>query len=216
MGNDKIGLDGGKATTALQTTEGAAANIVQALGAGMQAAVLGPLMGVWYGDDAIRLLGKLKETLEGAGGEFEKIFQSINDTVTQNAQAFEQQHGAQVFNPVSHTPIQITADVAGALKDKGGFVGIEDSKVFETAINDMKRRFQEVDGYTKDAKRGLADSGFYGAGQQEALDQSTTKIVTNLNDMGTEIVEATKKVLEETKQREEELAKQSANKFGGQ
>ncbi len=215
MGNDKIGLDGGKATTALQTSENAGANIVQALGAGMQAAVLGPLMGTWFGDDAKRLMEKLKDTLVGAGNEFEKIFSSVNETVTQNAQAFEQQHGTQVFNPVAHSLIKISPDVSGTQLDKGGFVGIEDSKVFETAIADMKKRFDDVDGYTKDMKRGLADSGFYGGDQQQALDQSTTAIVGNLKGLGDEIVEATKKALEETKQREEELAKQSAAAFGG-
>ena len=215
MADEKFGLDGGKATAALQTTETAGQNIMQALGAGMQAAVLGPLMGVWYGDDAIKLMGKLKDTLVDAGNQFETIWESINSTVTQNAQNFEQQHGTQVFNPVSHSPIKVEADVSATKGDKGGFIGIEDSSVFETAIAEMRKKFEETDGFANDAKRGLADSGFYGGDQQAALDQSTTKIVGNLKGMADEIVEATKKALEETKQREEELAKANAAAFGG-
>jgi DNA anti-recombination protein RmuC len=216
MGNGQIGLDGGKASSALSTTETNYDSIMEVLGTGFQTAVIGPLAGCWFGKDAKDLMGKLKEVIEGAGGEFEKIFSSINETVTQNAQAFEQQHGASVFSPVAHAVKKVVADVSSAKEDLGGFVGIKDPSQFEAAINAFKSNNQTVGTLVKGAKTALSDSGFYGEGQQEALDASTTKIEGNLAELLQEIVDATKDKLDEAKQAEQELAKKSAQAFGGQ
>lgn len=214
MAEQQIGLNGQEATAALQKTENSYGKIMDELSDRMQDAVIKTISETWYGNDAIEFMrDKFKPAIDSAIKSVEDVFQSVNDTITQNASNFDNEHKTNVFQKVAHNirASKINADLMKA--DKNSFIGITDSATFEGAKNILTTISDSVLSALKEAVQAAQNSGFYGGGQQEALVNSMNKIKDTLSQLTDELTQATQEKVNQTKAREEEIAKANANTF---
>lgn len=215
MAEERIGLNGQEATAALNKIEGSYDEIMNEIIDSMQAKVINSISENWFGNDAIEFMrDKFKPTLDEAVKQIEKIFTSVNDTITQNAQNFEQSHNTNVFQKVAHKVRANTLSVDAMKPDLNSFVGIASSAAFLSSKAMMDSISGAIQSALSTAAAAAGQSGFYGGGQQEALQASMNSIKKSLTSLSDELAAATKEKLEQTKAREEEIAKQNASTFG--
>ncbi len=215
MAEERIGLNGQEATAALNKIEGSYENIMNEIIDSMQAKVVNTISETWYGNDAIEFMrDKFKPTIDEAVKQIEKIFASVNDTITQNAQNFDSEHRTSVFQKVAHNARANTLSTDAMKADLNSFVGISSSASFLGAQAMMSGISDAIMGALTAAAAAAGQSGFYGGGQQEALQGSMNSIKKSLSQLADELAAATKEKIEQTKAREEAIAKQNASTFG--
>ncbi len=215
MAEERIGLNGQEATAALNKIEGAYGQTMNQIIDSMQQKVINTISSTWFGNDAIEFMrDKFKPALDEAANQIEKIFQSVNDTITQNALNFDNEHSTSVFQKVAHNVKANTLSVDAMKSDLNSFVGITSSAEFEGAKNMMDGIAEAIQSALKEAAAAAGNSGFYGGGQQEALVGSMNSIKKSLSSLSEELSAATKQKLEQTKAREAEIAAANASTFG--
>jgi hypothetical protein len=215
MAEERIGLNGQEATAALTKIEWAYDKTMAEIIDAMQARVIGIISGTWFGNDAIEFMrDKFKPAIDEAIKQIETIFQSINDTITQNAQNYDAEHRTSVFQKVLHKVKANTLSIDAMRADLNSFIGITNSSEFESAkvmIDGISDAIQDA---LQEAVAAAGNSGFYGGGQQDALVSSMQKIKSSLSTLSEELAIATKEKLAQTKAREAEIAAANASTFG--
>lgn len=210
----KIGLDGRQATESLKKIEKSYDEIMDQIVDLMQTGVVDALSGVWFGNDAVEFMReKLKPAAESAITSTERVFTSVNDTVTQAATNYDRSHNTNVFQKVAHNVKNGKLKTEGFKSDNNGFVGIADSSSFETARKKLTDISEAVNKKLDEAKLAAGNSGFHGGNQQEELVGSMQKIKDTLSNLISELNEASKTALTKAVERETELAKANAETF---
>ena len=215
MAEERIGLNGQEATAALNKIERSYEKTMNEIIDNMQSRVINIISGTWFGNDAIEFMrDKFKPALDEAAKQIENIFQSVNDTITQNALNFDNEHRTSVFQKVAHNIKANTLSVDAMKGDLNSFVGITSSAEFENAKSMMDGIAGAIQSALAEAAAAAGTSGFYGGGQQEALMGSMNSIKKSLSTLSEELSAATKQKLEQTKAREAEIAAANASTFG--
>lgn len=215
MAEQRIGLNGQEATAALNKIEGSYDKTMTEIIDRMQQTVINTISSTWYGNDAIEFMrDKFKPAIDEAAKQIENIFQSVNDTITQNALNFDNEHRTSVFQKVAHNPKANTLTVDAMRSDLNSFVGITNANEFESAKNMINSIAEGIQAALQEAAAAAGNSGFYGGGQQEALVGSMNKIKKSLSDLADELSVATKEKVQQTRAREEEIAAANASTFG--
>lgn len=213
MAESQIGLNGREASAALTKIEGAYGGLINGFN-NLQSGVIEKLGNSWYGQDAVQFVnGKFIPAIKSATDEIQKVFQSINDTITQNAKNYEAKHQVSVFSPVKHDMRTVTLDGGPVKSDDGGFIGIKSVSVLKDGITGAQKLVNETINKLSEAKSAAARSGFYGEGQQAKLDASMSKIKSSLEELSRELQKATKAKIEAVESEEKALAKQNASTF---
>lgn len=211
----KIGLNGQEATAALKKAENSYDKIMAEMVNRMQSGVIDQITNSWYGNDAVQFMNKVfKEAISGTNAQIEGVFNSINATVTQNAENFDREHETQVFQRVPHNTVSDTTTCEGTKPDLNSFVGISDPSLFESAKHNFAMITDAVMQALQDAVAAAQNSGFYGGNQQEALVNSMQQIKNNLSNLTNELNAATAKKLQEAHEREQAIAAANASTFG--
>ena len=206
-------LDGAEARNSLVKIEDEYASIMRELNA-IQGTAITSLTEGWKGQDCTDFINKnLIPAVKEAGNEIQKVFQSVNDTVTQNAQNYERKYlkGQKVFSPVAHTMQKIALTAVAPFA--GTIVGVTKPDSVKRAQKEMDTMKKKIEELLERAKQAASKSGFYGGGQQEKFNQSMKKIKQSLGDLAGGIAKATGVKATNTVDEAAELAKKNASTF---
>ncbi|MBQ4030611.1 MAG: hypothetical protein II625_02540 [Bacilli bacterium] len=206
-------LDGSLATTALKGIEEVYSGIIGELNK-IQSEAIDKITAGWKGQDCVDFISKnVIPAVNSVSDEIQKIFQSVNDTITQNAQNYERKFlkGQTVFNRVAHNMKKVTVNCPPPFT--GTIIGITDEAKLELAKNYLKRMQQQLLDLLNRAKKYAANSGFYGGGQQQKIDSSMKSIATSISNLVNEFGNAVSKVATTAVTDAEELAKKNAGTF---
>ena len=206
-------LDGAEATTALTSIESEYASIMRELNQ-IQNGAIESLQAGWKGQDCVDFINQnLIPAVKEAGNEIQKVFQSINDTVTQNAKNFERKYlkGQTVFKPVTHVMQKIALTAVAPFT--GTIVGVVDAVRVAQAQKEMDKMQKQIEELLERARKAAQKSGFYGAGQQEKFNESMSKIKKSIGDLSGSIAKATGVKATNTVDEANELGKSNASTF---
>ncbi len=187
-------LDGAVATRSLQKVENEYGSLMDELQKRVQEAIK-QIQDGWKGQDCVEFINKnLIPAVKESANEVQKVFQSINDTVTQNARNYEKRFlkGAKVFQAVAHHPLRFLINPVGAFT--GTVIGITNEAAIESAKAAMDTLQKQTEMILEKAKKAAADSGFYGGNQQQKYTASMGKIKNSIAGVAKELGTATKKV----------------------
>ncbi len=210
---NQVGLDGRMATKALGEIEKTYREVytahtriqdqfIQVIGQG------------WFGNDAVDFVSKKAgPAILQIYDEIERVYQSVNDTITQNAKNFESKHQTNVFTPIPHSRQNVTYDYSVVKADDAGFIGIKSASALQYALMGISHYRHAMDYQLNVAKAAAAKSGFFGEGQQEKLDASMTKIQNSITDISESLNKALTDKIKETEAEERRIAKSNANTF---
>ena len=213
MNGNQVGLNGQEASRSLNEIEKSYRQIVKNFNS-IQGGIVNKIGTCWYGRDAIEFTrDKFKPAVESIGQEVQRVFQSVNDTITQNAKNFEAKHHTGVFSPVTHVPENISIDASVVLENHNGFIGLENIKQLEESRQYWLQMLREQEMLLDNMKNAAARSGFYGESQQEKLNQSIHKIKTSIDEVTKELQSATQNKIEETEAEERSIAQKNASTF---
>ena len=210
---NQVGLDGRMATKALGEIEKTYTEVYIAHGK-IQDSFIRQIGRTWFGNDAVDLVvKKAVPAILQIYDEVERVYQSVNDTITQNAKNFEAKHETNVFTPVPHSRKNITYDCSLVRSDDRGFIGLKNTEGLKLAISGIRHYTLTMDYQLNVAKAAAAKSGFFGEGQQEKLDASMKKIQNNVKEIGESLNNALKDKLSEVETDERRIAKTNADTF---
>ena len=213
MAESKIGLNGQEASRCLAGIEESYGGLINGFN-NLQEGVINKLGNSWYGQDAVQFVNtKFIPAIKSATDEIQKVFKSINDTITQNAKNYEAKHQVNVFSPVAHVMRSVTLNAGTVKPDDGGFIGIKSVSVLKEGINGAQKLVNETIAKLSEAKSAAARSGFYGEGQQARLDASMAKIKANLEDLSRELKKATEAKIQDVETTEKQIAQKNASTF---
>lgn len=212
MGKE-LSLHPEEATAALTTIEEEYKGIMRELD-NIQSTAIESLQAGWKGQDCNDFINlKLIPAVKEAGNEIQKVFQSINDTVTQNAHNYEAKYlnGQSIFRKVAHNMLKV--NLATVSPFAGTVIGIKDTAKVIQAQTEMNKMNKQIEELLERARKAATKSGFYGGGQQEKFNASMTKIKQSIGDLAGEIAKATGVKAQNTISEAEELAKKNASTF---
>lgn len=213
MNGSKVGLDGRQATKALNSIE-KTYNEVYLAHKRIQDQFIIEIGRSWYGQDAVDFVAKkagpaILEIYE----EIERVYQSVNDTITQNAINFENKHDTHVFVPVTHTKQNVTYDYNVVKPEDAGFIGIKSINGLKFALTGVIHYRKTMDYQLMLAQKSAKESGFYGENQQEKLNSSMEKIHHNVTNICESLSKTLAQKIEETEAEEKRIAQTNANSF---
>jgi len=212
MGKE-LSLHPEEATAALTTIEEEYKGIMRELDK-IQSTTIASLQAGWKGQDCNDFINqKLIPAVKDAGNEIQKVFQSINDTVTQNAHNYEVKYlkGQSIFRKVAHNMLKVNLALVSPFA--GGVIGITDTAKVIQAQTEMNKMNKQIEELLERARKAASKSGFYGGGQQEKFNASMTKIKQSIGNLAGEIAKATGTKAQNTVSEAEELAKKNASTF---
>jgi len=204
-----IGLNGAEASSALSSIEEQYNGIMQEINA-LQSSALEKIKASWIGEDATDFANnKFIPAIKDAGNEIQKVFQSVNDTITQNAQNYERKHNVNVFKKVSHIPRPV--NLTPIPRPTGDFIGIKDISGLTETTTGLRKMASKIGELLARAKQAAGRSGFYGENQQEKLTASMGKIKQSLEDLAKQLEDAVKKKMQAVEEEEKSIAQQNAS-----
>ena len=206
-------LDGAEATASLTKVEDEYSKLMDELNKDVKEAITKIQEG-WKGEDAVEFINQnLIPATKDVANEIQKVFQSVNDTVTQNAQNYEARYlkGQKVFRKVVHHPLRFLIDPVGAFV--GTIIGITSEAAIEEAKRTMERLIRQCEDILARAKAAAAKSGFYGGDQQQKYTQSMGKISKSIGNVASELSKATSKVAKAAVEDANSIAKANVQAF---
>lgn len=210
---NQVGLNGQEASKSLGKIEETYREIIGNFN-NLQEGVVDKIGSSWYGQDAVEFTrDKFKPAIESIGKEVQKVFQSVNDTITQNAKNFEAKHHTGVFSPVPHVQQNISINVSVVRESKNGFIGLDNIQTLMDSRQYWLQMLQRQQRLLEQLQNAAASSGFYGESQQERLNASIQKINSSIDEVTVELKNATQKIIDETEAEEKRIAQQNANTF---
>lgn len=210
-----IGLDSTKAMHACSAIEKEYASIMNYMVKDMQKNVIDVIGKTWIGKDAQSFVGNtFIKTVKECTADIERVFESIISTINQNASNYDLRHDTQVYRNVSHSAIQNTLNAQSILGSINGFVGIADTNNIQTIANGISQIATNVGNSLLVCKNAASDSGFVGGEQQNSLNESISKIKSNLEKLAEELKKQTTQKINDIKAEEEALAAQASRSFG--
>lgn len=168
----------------------------------------------WFGQDAVLFMTQqVAPTFEELITNVNKTYQSIFDTIIQNARNFERKHQVTVLGQVSHSSLNIEYDYSIIRPDNNGFIGMSDIDQLKDACSYLRMYSRDVGMILDDARSAAKASGFYGENQQEKLNESMNKIKSTLSGKAEDIARYIEQRVNTVTVVEKEIARKNANTF---
>jgi len=213
MGSMSSGFNPGKVQTSIKAVIQANSELMDCLKNKMAEKFISPMGEAWACKEAVDFFASLKETLDNLIIKSDRVFQSVVDTMNQNAENWAR--GTESESSFSRIPYHNTilkTDVSMIKENINEERGINESAA-NSAVDTLAGIKDACDKALVSAERAVSECGFIGESQAENLRASLQDIKQNISDSFGEYTNTTKTRIKETITKYGDIGKTNAKTF---